>query len=366
MGFHMSTSPAGSVTATLRNGWLRALARDWEQTNRTLLRHALVPPVFRLLDGSARLGHWNRVTRELAISEEHIWSAPWREVVQTLLHEMAHQFAHEVLGATDETAHGPAFVEACSRLQIAHTASGELHVGAPDRQLERIRKLLALAESSNPNEAQIAMARANSLLLRYNIDASDGRVGARAFISRRIGTSAAAISAEKKFVSGILSRFFFVQCIWVSTYDARRDRFLRELEIMGSPENVEMGHYVHDFLHNEVERWWKTERARLGRLGRTARREFAIGVLSAFYDKLGMERTSDEERGLVWVGDPELDSEWNRRFPRTTSMAHGAGVRPTEAHSRGRSVGSKLVIRRGVQGEAASGATRLLGPRPKT
>ncbi|HNF59611.1 MAG TPA: hypothetical protein PLN89_08555, partial [Elusimicrobiota bacterium] len=37
------------------------------------------------------------------------------------------------------------------------------------------------------------------------------------------------------------------------------------------------------------------------------RREFVAGVLTGFRDKLRSERVSNEEQGLVWLGDVDLD-----------------------------------------------------------
>ena len=45
-------------------------------------------------------------------------------MVEVLKHEMAHQYAHEILGARDESAHGEAFRTVCQRLGI--DASGDV------------------------------------------------------------------------------------------------------------------------------------------------------------------------------------------------------------------------------------------------
>ena len=51
---------------------------------------------------------------------------------------------------------------------------------------ERIRKLLALADSPNENEAAAAAEKAQALMLRYGIEMADGRgVGRRAPGGRR-------------------------------------------------------------------------------------------------------------------------------------------------------------------------------------
>ena len=42
--------------------------------------------------------------------------------------------------------------------------------------IDKIKKLLALADSSNPNEAAVALSRAQKLMERYNIEAVDLKI----------------------------------------------------------------------------------------------------------------------------------------------------------------------------------------------
>ena len=92
--------------AELRTRWAAHLFQEWEWFNTHFLREALKPPVFEVSEHAGRLGHWDSHTRTLSISGRHILEDPWLAVVETLRHEMAHQYAHEVLGASGEAAHG--------------------------------------------------------------------------------------------------------------------------------------------------------------------------------------------------------------------------------------------------------------------
>jgi len=79
-----------------------------------------------------------------------------------LKHEMAHQFVHEVLGE-QEAPHGPAFRATCARLGIDQRAGGlpqPAQSADQRRLLERVHKLLALAQSDNQHEAEAAAAAA--------------------------------------------------------------------------------------------------------------------------------------------------------------------------------------------------------------
>lgn len=343
----------------LHRTWLRRLRHEWGRVNDGRLDGALRPPVLRISASRRRLGQWRPEGRELSIAEEHIWRDPWHAVVETLRHEIAHQVAHELLGGADQPPHGPAWREACRRIGIEPRVRGEAPgSGDPraDRLLVRIRKLLALAGSSNEHEAQAAMAKANTLLLQYNLEIPDGTPPG--YDHRLVGRTAAAIPLAWKIVASILEEFFFVECLWVATYDARRDREERQLEICGTPANLDFAEHVHAVLHEESERLWRREKARRGRVPRTARREYLTGLLTGFSDKLRAEREHHQERGLIWVGDPGLQRYFRQRHPRTVGLRSGV-VYATSAYESGREAGRKLTVHRPIR-ERGKGSTKLL------
>jgi hypothetical protein len=223
---------------------------------------------------------------------------------------------------------------------------------AVQKVLDKVKKLLALAESQNVHEAEAAMAHANRLLLEFNLDPAVTAVPTYRW--QRVGRSAAALAIEAKIIGGILSEFFFVECIWVSVYQPLLDRDERQLELLGDRHNLELAHYVHDFLHREAERLWQAERPKWSGQGRTARRDFLSGVLLGFRDKLRAERRGSAERGLVWAGDPQLKAWLHSRYPRISSMA-SSGVGATDAHAAGRAAGHALRIHHGVGTPSNSG-----------
>ncbi len=328
--------------------WLDELRGHWHGFNREHLGGRLQPPVLQIDGGDRRLGRWDREARILGIAHHHIWHHAWEEVLHTLKHEMAHQFADEQLGG-DLQPHGPNFARACRLLGIDAHASGtpRAHTGDdhPDhRHLRKIQKLLALATSANRNEAATAMAAANTLLLRYNLERPTTTAADPSYRAVRLGTSAAAVPLDWKLVGAVLAEFFFVECIWLSTYNARRNRHERILEVMGSSANLEMAGYVHDFLHASVGRLWQQEQQRRN-LPPSRRREYSAGVLLGFRDKLRDERQRNNEAGLVWLGDPDLQRFAQTRHPRARAMAK-AGVRRSGAHEAGRAAGQRLTLQR--------------------
>src|SRR3954469_10017373 len=145
----------------LEQAAVRAIHQAFEHLNGSLFRFKLRPPAFELVDSVERLGRWVPIHRTLELSRELLVKHGWGVLEEVLKHEMAHQYVDEVLGVKDEPAHGPAFRRICEERGIDARAAGA--PVAPDEHakspvLERIAKLLALAESPNEHEAQAAMS----------------------------------------------------------------------------------------------------------------------------------------------------------------------------------------------------------------
>ena len=110
-------------------------------------------PLVEIVDARSFLGRWYGGERRYAvIAHSHIEEDPWLDVLDTLRHEMAHQYVDEVLAISGEPPHGPAFRRACEKLRCSPRARGVSATGkltAEDRLLQRLRKVLSLAESPN-------------------------------------------------------------------------------------------------------------------------------------------------------------------------------------------------------------------------
>jgi hypothetical protein len=258
---------------------LRALAAEWREVDATYFRRSLKIPAFRLVDAEKHLGQWDRSAREIRVSRSFLASAPWGSVVEVLKHEVAHQYCHEVLGAIDEAAHGPAFRQTCARLGFDAAASGV--PGDPDparsRLVEKVKKLLALAASDNRNEAEIAMATAQRLMLEHNI-----AVVPLGYVFQHLGAPSGRVSPHVKDLSMLLEEHFFVEVLWVRTFDVSRAAWGQVLEVCGTPENVAMAGYVYAWLLRTAEALWKAHRRAQGIASDRDRRAYLAGVVRGF------------------------------------------------------------------------------------
>jgi hypothetical protein len=359
---------AAKLGAELEAALVRELMTAYQTLNYSHFRRKLKPAAIELSDAVSRLGRWVSDARAIEISRPLVLQHPWAIVIEVLKHEMAHQYVYEVLGVADEAAHGPAFREVCERLGIDATASGMPAAAAgagPDeaeqRILERISRLLALAESSNVHEAQAAMGAAQRLMLKYNLDVARARA-AREYRFRHLGTPSGRVGESERIVGGILAKHFFVEAIWVPVYlplDGKRGSVL---EICGTHANLEMGAYVHAFLHHTAEHLWLDHKRTHRVQGNKERRTYLAGVMLGFLEKLNAERKASAEQGLVWVQDADLDGYYRRRHPHVQHVRH-AGNQRTAAHAHGREAGRRIVLHRPMQGQTGERGMLLPGPR---
>lgn len=347
--------------------WLRELLNAHRQLNQSHFKAALSTPQLALSHATSFLARWLPSAHTIEVSLAFLQSAEsWGVVLEVLKHEMAHQYVHEVLHET-EVAHGPAFRAICERLGIDARASGlpqAVLEPAGKRVLERVHKLLALAESDNRHEAEAAAAAAQRLMLRHNLEhvARDGASTTcgphTRYGFRHLGRVTGRVTEWERRLGNVLREHFFVDIIWVPAYRLREQKRGSVMEAIGTPENLDLAAYVYDFLVRTAERLWLAHRTEQG-LGNAARRAYLAGVMSGFAQKLAQQAKAHKAEGLVWVPHAELVQYTRKRHPYLRTISHrGHSQRDVFAH--GQKAGRELVLHKGVSSHAAGGATKLL------
>ena len=354
------------LSARLEAALLREVAESYRHLALAYFKGALKLPQFELVTSRARLGRWIPDTRVIELSRPLVIEQSWGVVVEVLKHEMAHQYVAEILGEHGESAHGPRFRAVCEKLGIDAAASG-MPVPTPGaaqaehgRVGERIARLLALAESPNVHEAEAAMAAAQRLLLKHNIELRSTRA-AQGYAWKHLGEPTGRTSEAERVLSLILGKHFFVEAIWVPVYRPALGKRGSVLEICGSPENVDIAEYVHGYLVQTAARLWMEHKVEQGIFSNRDRRTFLAGVMSGMSEKLAREAKQSESAGLVWVADGDLEDFFRRRHPHVRHVRY-AGQRRTDAYAHGKEAGKKIVIHKGVKSSPEQRG-HLLGPR---
>ncbi len=354
---------------------LHGLACEWENALWILEsadREKLSRPAFSIRNMNGRYGFWSGERNEICLSRDLVLNHPWTVVREILVHEMAHQFAEQALGADEESPHGPKFRYACYLLRANPKASGtyrfldeRISHDSPtkeDRIMLRVKKLMALAQSRNQHEAEAAMAKAHEFIAKYNIDLL-ARNEDRNFVSTHLGTPALRHFREEYHLSNLLQEFYFVHVIWVSAYVLEKGKMGNALEITGTEQNVKIAGYVHDYVKHFIDSQWDKYNTDKG-LNRYRKTDFAVGVMEGFRSKLelqtGRQKKPGVGRKLIVLSDPLLQKHIKYRYPHTTSLRGKALRRDRKILNDGMSVGRELVISRGIT-ERKKGGRLLIG-----
>jgi hypothetical protein len=344
---------------------LHGLMAEWKQASFRLnesLRKAFNPPAFLLSDMKGKWGYWSLENREICLSRDLVQNYSWGTVREILHHEMAHQLAQEILGGQFEKPHGPAFQRACVVLRANPKASGNyptledrIHAeisSDEDRLLVRIQKLMALAESSNQHEAELAMTKANELMTRFNIDSIQNNTK-KSYESIFVGKPALRQSRDMRFLSILLNKYYYVECIWVPAYVVEKDKMGRVLELSGTPQNIQIAEYVYYFVRNFIDAQWQDYKKEK-KLSHHRRVDFAEGIIKGFQYKLKRQhrrlkrKSAPEEQALINVSDPGLTEYLQFRYPHVRTHRASASNVNLSVVNDGRRVGQKLVISKGI------------------
>ena len=342
---------------------LHGLACEWEAAQWVLQpEHSrlMKKPLFSLRDLMKTWGYWSESKEEICLSRRLVLDHPWDAVREVLMHEMAHQFAHQVLGARKESPHGPSFLKACVLLRANPKASGIFpllqervfrgSINDADKTLIRIRKLLALAKSQNQHEAEAAMIKAHELIAKYNVDllAVEKK---RNFASMFLGKPALRHFRDAYHLARLIQDFYYVQGIWVPVYVAEKGKMGRVLEISGTRQNLAMASYVYDFVKRFIRSQWcvyNKEKV----LNQHRRTDYAVGIIEGFKEKLTTQKqnrkTPTHKFELIAVNDPLLKKYMKHKYPYTKSFQRNVSHQDETVLKDGMQAGKKLVIHKGI------------------
>lgn len=370
-------SKSGFLEEELENRILHGLSLEWESAMGILPRSGfscMKKPVFSLKKGKKNLAHWDASKREIAFSRSFVHQYPWDAVREVLIHEMAHQYAHEVLLCHDETAHGPGFRKACQILRANPKASGtyrpltdrlrESETSDEDKILLKIRKLLALGESKNQFEAESALSKARMMIKKFNVSVSAHKEDP-SFISMFVGEPALRRFKEDYLLTRLLVDHYGVFGIWISAYVMHKGKMGRVFEITGRPENVKTAAYVYDFIINQMNMAWELYNKGKA-FNRYHKSDFACGLIQGFrsgldHEKNEMDTVKTHQTDLMALSgeDTALMEYTANKYPRVRRFKRQGGSGDEKIHREGKKIGEKLVLSKAIEKNQSPKKLRL-------
>lgn len=342
---------------------LKGISLEWETAAATLNHSSgilLKKPLFSLHEGSRQLGLWDSAKKEISFSRSFVVNHSWDSITEVLLHEMAHQLTDEGFRVRTESPHGPTFKKACRLLRANPAASGSFppltervldETGSEnDKIMYRIKKLFALAQSSNVHEAEAALAKAHSLIRKYNIEMIETDQQ-RDYVSICVGTPALRRFRESYALANLITEHYFVFGIWVPSYVIDKEKMGRVLEISGTRKNVKIAAYVYDYITRFIDRSWEGYN-RDGKHNRHRKTDYATGIIDGFKSKLRQNtiKNNGEENRMtpVIIIDRQLENYTAWKYPNVRNFRRQATGIDEGIVKDGEKAGRKLVISRGI------------------
>jgi len=369
-----------------RRKWLYQLQTEFKQIC-SWYRISLAAPAFRISESRGTLGSWHLQTRTISISSSLINGYSWDAVINVLKHEMAHQYVHEHMCREEEQPHGQSFAAACEKLGVLfpfNTSTGDTpKVFTADRQhgldpeynrkVNKVRKMLSLAGSTNKYEAESAMSKANSLIRKYNLERLD-KIESSRYSYEIINTRKKRLHIVERRIASLLMDYFYVDIVYSELFDPQMLEFHKTIELLGTVENVAFARHAYDFLKQRVEYLWHSFRKEFQVPGKL-RKTYILGLLQGVREKLANDEkkasmpdkiAADLGRNktvsaLVVASDPGLSDFTTQRFPRLRKVQYrSSGIYCADTYTAGKAEGKKITIHKTVKHEAGN-LGRLLG-----
>lgn len=222
-----------------------------------------------------------------------------------------------------------------------------------DKIVDKIRKLLALATSSNEHESRLAAEKAQELLVKYNLSMQSVNDARHEYTSvdRK---KKFRLSTEDCYVLPVVSAHFFVRSVIHRDFDGVR------VELLGTATNVEIASYVYEFLVGAYKRAF-VEYQKAHNCDRRDRQIFYQGLQDGLHEQLRNARKGVEtSMGLVVVPDAGLNAFVAAKYPVLRSRRGYNPSGDANAYAQGRVEGQRMRVSRGLN-EGASDSGRYLG-----
>lgn len=218
--------------------------------------------------------------------------------------------------------------------------------------LEKIKKLLSLAQSDNEHEAKLASSKALELLTKHNLSMQEVEFVGLDY-SEEVLDEGKRVSPESKFIDSILNKHFNVFTLQVK----RKGSYT--LKILGDKTNTEIARYMYLFLNDTFKTLFKQYRKSTGATA-SSRQSYYMGLYKGFCQQMEDAKNKVEfEKGLVWAGDPGLNKFFKDKYPNAGYSNSYVNTKDMAAQSAGYEHGKNIRVHKGINNRNDTGIKYL-------
>jgi len=278
-------------------------------------------------------------------------SFSWDDLHEIIGHEVAHLINSRF---NNSLHHDDKFREICSDLGIKSSQTVFEHIEQTDNVLNKVKKLLALSESDNGNEAQSALLKARELMREYGIKTHSGndekiyRVPLETYKS---------YTTEKQILTGIVKMISNVWILLSNSPKADYSIFGRTPEKViyahGTKTECEIAEYLYTYLKKELAKEYKTLKEKENLVG-SAKPSFYNSVFRAMKARFGAQEQK-QEWGLVNYSEEnmKLAKAYIYKDSHFSTQKSGRTRNNLKASLGGTSTGNNLRIRNGLNNNSS-------------
>lgn len=318
--------------------------------NRIKWKNYTLPLNFVVFEHESMLGFFNHHLYQIGLNKRLLLLDDQRVLENVIRHELAHleTFLRHSNSVDD---HGPEYRAICK----SHNWHDEVYSSkillkdklpsfieknrAHDKLKEKVTKLLSLANSDNIHESHLATAKANELLLKFNLKHADLDVEETFLLKVLEGTR---LSAKAKAIYEILTTFN-VQPVF------NHAKGYYYLEVIGARANVELAEYVTSYLDKELEYLWNEARKDNVKLkGMAAKNSFFRGVAIGYKEQISEVQKASFKKSELIILKQDLKVRVENVYSRLSYSTASRVKNHSLSNKIGKEVGKNLKIKKGI------------------
>lgn len=250
--------------------------------NRFLFEKSLCPIYITITTHKNQYGSFNPKYFQISLS---IILAHEKDslIKDVLRHELAHYLTWLKYG--NVMPHGEEFKNVCMEFFKKSIAEPTLNLEKDHEQrigeieqekiLLKIKKLLALAESNQAEEAKLAMLKAHQLLLRHHLSMESIREKEDFILYSKVVKTQSRKDGKLVCLYEILSHFMLHPIFVIGRGEIK-------LEVTGTLAEVKLAEYVSAYLDHELDRLWLES----GLKGSASKKAFFEGIALGYKEKV--------------------------------------------------------------------------------